>query len=336
MSMYKSFDCVTVVVVTYGNRWCYLSRVLRFLEDDDLVKNVLVVDNASTNDISSLCASTELNKPTIIRMEYNTGSAGGFSVGLKHAYKMSCQYILLLDDDVLPRKGSLSQLLSTYHEVNENSPVELLALMAFRRSQFGEKTIPARPFFLGKHHFFGLNVFNFYQRHFLNCKKKSITNPTPEVINRLGGAAYAGLFITKDIIKRIGYPNKDFVVYLDDVEYTSRILKNDGEIWLDINAEFDDICENYSMGVVSLPFLGYLLSDSEVKVYYLVRNRTFICRYVHESKSIFFLFNFCVFVSIITIIGVFLLKFKRLTVIFRGLNHGWNGKLGLNPKYQLS
>ena len=44
----------------------------------------------------------------VIYLDENTGSAGGYKLGLEEAYKCNeCEFIWLLDDDNKPQKDSL-------------------------------------------------------------------------------------------------------------------------------------------------------------------------------------------------------------------------------------
>jgi glycosyltransferase involved in cell wall biosynthesis len=46
---------ISVVTVTYGKRWHFLSQTLSSIKDNSLVVDIIVVDNGSKEDIESLC-----------------------------------------------------------------------------------------------------------------------------------------------------------------------------------------------------------------------------------------------------------------------------------------
>jgi Predicted glycosyltransferases len=326
---------VTAVVVTYGARWNYLEALLALLEGEKQVKNVVVIDNASCSDIFLECARSGFAKPIVLRQGKNLGSAGGFRAGLEAACNLPNEFILLLDDDILPHHGAVVQLVNTYKNIRQGGSQNLLAVAAYRKSQHGNKSIPERSLFLHRHDCLGLNIFNFHQRYVFKIKGKVQTEPSPAIPAMKGCTAYAGLLFEKRILDVIGLPDDQFIMYFDDFEFTSRIIKAGGEIWLDVNSIFDDICDNYSIGVVMIPFLGYLMADSAVKVFYLIRNNMYLDRYVFLKNSIYYKINVMIFVLIIAIAAMFTFKYKRLTVILEGIIDGWNGKLGMNSKYNL-
>ncbi len=325
---------ITAVTVTYGDRWCYLEVLLRHLEDEELVCDVVVVDNASKKNIAESCVSSGFTKARVIRQAKNLGSAGGYKIGIESANALSNDYIMLYDDDVVTSLGSLERLLHDFTDLTNKRLPDTVAIMAYRESQHGKLILRDHPYILADHHFLGLNIFNFFQRRlFANSNKLLVS--TPNIASQNWGAAYAGLFFHKSLIAAIGLPDPEFVVYYDDVEFTSRLLKKGGEIWLDMEASCEDLCTNYSMGVVTLPFFGYLFADSDAKVFYLIRNRIYFDMYSIGVRSAFYFINMMVFVAIILTIGLLTMRINRLKIILSAIIHGCNGKMGIHHLHQL-
>lgn len=323
---------ITAVTVTYGDRWQYLEVLLRRLEQEALVHDVVVVDNASQRDIATACADAGFVKSRIFRQERNLGSAGGYKAGIEAALALSGDYIILYDDDVVTAPGSLEHLLQDHIRLTTERSLITVALMAYRESQHGKLVIHHPPLWLADHHFLGLNIFNFIPRHL--SRRQQLTS-TPEAASQNRGVAYAGFFFHRTLISAIGLPNSDFVVYYDDVEFTFRLLAAGGEIWLDIEASCEDMINNYSMGAVELPFLGFLLADSDVKIYYLIRNRIYFDRHTLGIRSLPVVVNMSIFMYIILLLGCITFRFKRLATILRAVKDGYCGKLGLHPDYLL-
>lgn len=84
---------------------------------------------------------------------------------------------------------------------------------------------------------------------------------------------FVGFFISSNIIKKIGYPRKDFFIYFDDIEYGRRIIKNGYNIYKvkkSIINHKDAVSNNYE---------GYIFNKKihipklpDWKMYYFVRN----------------------------------------------------------------
>src|SRR5688572_25829706 len=87
---------VDVVVVTYGERWAFLSDVLSSIDANPYVGNIFVVDNACSYSVEERVRQQGLNNTRVLRMAHNLGSAGGFSAGVKAAVEGSSNPFLWL------------------------------------------------------------------------------------------------------------------------------------------------------------------------------------------------------------------------------------------------
>jgi GT2 family glycosyltransferase len=326
---------ITAVTVTYGDRWQYLQILLQRLEEEELVRDVVVVDNASRCDIASLCSMAGFKKVQVIRHKTNLGSAGGYKTGIEAAYSLSNDFIMLYDDDVVPLPGSLELLQRSFHKLSTVRNCNSFAIIPYRKSQHEKVVLFEKPFWGEKYNFQGLNIFSFFQRHFFDHGKPFDTSNF-KVVMQHGGAAYACLYFHKSLIDVIGLPNPELILYYDDVEYTSRLLQRGGEIWLEVDACCEDICRNYSMDVFSPPFLGYLRADNDAKIFYMMRNRTYLDRFVYKVVSPCYLINVAILLLGISFLGLLTLRGGRVKTIYIAIVAGFKGKLGLHPDFPLS
>jgi GT2 family glycosyltransferase len=86
-------------------------------------------------------------------------------------------------------------------------------------------------------------------------------------------APYGGMFFHKNLIDSIGYPNEEFYLYADDHEWSYRITKNSGDIYLVLDSLVDDIDTSWHVKSSFIPFINYLYYGTDFRVYYAVRNR---------------------------------------------------------------
>ena len=103
---------VCVVTVTYGNRFKYLEKVIDSCLKEGVGK-IIVVDNDSHPESRQKLEELEKKeaKLKVIYLDENKGSAGGYKIGLKEAYKCKkCEFILCLDDDNMLSSNSLKKL----------------------------------------------------------------------------------------------------------------------------------------------------------------------------------------------------------------------------------
>lgn len=94
---------LTIVITTF-NRSGFLAGLLESIRSlDPAPAAVVVVDNASTDDTSQVLEAAAAGFPvplTTLRLDTNTGGAGGFAAGAEAALADGAQWLWLMDDDV--------------------------------------------------------------------------------------------------------------------------------------------------------------------------------------------------------------------------------------------
>ena len=189
---------ITAVVVTY-NRCEFLRKCLQQLLAQTYPCNILVVDNASEDDTK--CVLEEFESPglQVLRLEKNLGGAGGFHVGIKQAVKDGCEYVWVMDDDTLPEPDALEQLM----RADENLKGEYGFLSSV--VQWTDGTACR-----------------------MNCQK--IAKPYFRQIHRLAEgmilveyASFVSLLFRRETVLQAGLPIKEYFIWGDDIEYTTRI-----------------------------------------------------------------------------------------------------------------
>lgn len=330
-----TYNQVTVVVVTYGDRWEYLSRVLEHLESNHCVFHVVLIDNASKYSVTDKCRESLFHKVSVYRNESNIGSAGGFSQGISIACGGKNELVMLLDDDNLPLSGSIKGLVDTYNRLTGDAQIGEVVLIAYRDSQHAHFRIPISPLFMQGKDFLCFNVFNAIQRHLKLVKTLKELRSGPEYAAMSGGAAYSGMVFSSKIIFEVGLPNSEFILYFDDVEYTKRMLKAGYTIWLDRENLVDDIQINYSASAYKVPFLGFLSADSDSKIYYNIRNRVYLDYYVDHKSSFPYEGNKFIFLLVFTSLCLLTFRLNRLRTIFEACRDGKRGHLGIRDHYPI-
>jgi GT2 family glycosyltransferase len=105
-------SAVWAVVVTW-NRQALLQQCLTALMAQTRpCDGILVVDNASDDGTEAMLEAWR-DRITVLRLDRNTGGAGGFNAGMRAAMEGGADRIWLMDDDVLPAADALERLLET-------------------------------------------------------------------------------------------------------------------------------------------------------------------------------------------------------------------------------
>lgn len=192
---------IIAVVVTY-NRIELLKRTVRCLQQNKPVSSIVVVNNGSTDGTAEwLSAQTDI----IVINQANVGGSGGFYTGMKYAYQAGADWVWCMDDDVFPRADCLEQLLRYAGQ-------EDVGILSPRRLQEGK---------LFTHEFQGYNLTNpFTSMYTGKLSKQTVTAPV-----EIQGAAFEGPFIRREVIEKIGYPNKELFIFCDDTDYCLRTVQ---------------------------------------------------------------------------------------------------------------
>ncbi|MCC7551731.1 MAG: glycosyltransferase family 2 protein [Methanobacterium sp.] len=194
-----------------------------------------------------------------LRLKLNYGGAGGFYEGLKRAYETGYDWIWLMDDDAEPQKNALKCLTNYFHEKN------ISALASVVKTRNNEIQLLHRGLFEFK------DVL------------PSISIPLPEnyynkEMTEIDFASFVGILINNDVIKKVGFPKKEFFIYYDDLEYCIR-LRTHGRILLikdsiikhkEASENIKKLRTNKRLKKYDLPFENFWLR------YYSLRNMTWL------------------------------------------------------------
>ena len=188
---------VVAVVVTY-QRKALLKECVEALLKQEKLSHILIVDNASSDGTKEYVWDLVDGTHVIYQNTgKNLGGAGGFSFGIKEAVKLDCDYVWLMDDDCIVQDNSLSELLVCAERLNGD--------FGFLSSvvQWTDGSICD-----------------------MNVQRKSITNQITDFSKEgqsIMLASFVSMLLNVKAVRELGLPIKEFFIWGDDWEYTSRI-----------------------------------------------------------------------------------------------------------------
>ena len=331
-------DRVCVVAVTYGNRFNFLKQVVDAALKEGACK-VIVVDNNSEPESREKLKEYEKElgnqKIKVLYLDDNYGSAGGFKRGLKEAYNdPDCEFIWVLDDDNKPMEGALKVLLDFWNSLEKENKEERIALLSYRfkKGQVAKKAIILNKpeIIIGlKNSFLGFHIKELSKKIFRYLKRvffdeKMTLNDKDIKFGKVPVAPYGGLFIHKKILTKIGYPDENFYLYVDDLEWSYRITKNGGKIYLIFDSKIDDIELSWNVPKESKETAFSIISKANpFRVYYSIRNRVYfeIINLVN-NRAIYWI-NIFTYLLLISMIST-----KNLKITIQAIKDGYKGNLG--------
>lgn len=189
---------VACVVVTY-NRKELLKECIEALKKQSYENlKILIIDNASTDGTKEEVKDYLDERVLYFNTGENLGGAGGFNFGMKCALRENADYIWLMDDDAIVKENTLNELLDFAKSINDD---------------FG---------FLSSHVLWtdGSNCQMNLQKISLSKKLKDFKKP-----QKIKHASFVSFFVKSEVVEDLGLPIKEFFIWGDDWEYSSRISK---------------------------------------------------------------------------------------------------------------
>jgi len=103
---------VAIVTVNYNTEedTNNFLKSLKKLNTEDFTYQVIIIDNGSTK-VFLLSENEKDKRITIIRLEKNTGFAGGYNTGIKKAMQEGADFILVVNNDTIVQPDLIKNLL---------------------------------------------------------------------------------------------------------------------------------------------------------------------------------------------------------------------------------
>lgn len=306
-------ESLCCVIVTFNRKELLLRNILCILKQKYSTDKIVIIDNHSDEPTLNYLRNN-LNEDTleIIHYKYlneNIGGAGGFSIGLKTAFDLGYDWFLLMDDDGFPKNDDcISNLFS----------------FIYRKSFNSEKLILLNSLVEAEH---DNNLLSFGLGHIDNVNDALKISKDGGIINLIN--PFNGTLISRGLVSKIGFPNKDFFIKGDEVDYYLRALKCNSYIATVVSSEYIHPMVKNRKTIKIFGHKMYIFVESPIKEYYSIRNFTYSSLINFDKKSAkkrnigFYLKR------IICILFSKCNKKETFKMIRKGYEDGKSGKLGI-------
>ena len=200
-----------IIIINYNNWKDTIDCIKSLMNVGVNSSNILLIENASTND-SFERLKAELTEINIIRTDKNLGFTGANNLGILYAVEHNNDYAILLNNDTIIENNSINILVN---EMETNSEVSIGTGRIFYYPDKdiiwynGGKLVYWR----------GLAIHYDYGKKISTENLKNISTN----INFISGCY---MCIRLRDYEKLGLLNEKFFLYLDDVEYSVRAVKN--------------------------------------------------------------------------------------------------------------
>lgn len=199
------------VIVTY-NRLKLLKEVITSFENQTRKPDyMIVVDNASNDGTDIFLQNWEkadvdgIDKMRI-RTPQNLGGSGGFFMGTQKAIELDVDWVWVSDDDAIPAKDVFKKAEEHIADCKDINTVSAICTSVYVNGKICTSNRNRR--IMKFSHMELQDIENMeYEKEAFNCDNFS----------------YVGVFIKKDVLKKVGLINKDYFIWRDDVEHSWRV-----------------------------------------------------------------------------------------------------------------
>nr|WP_249154498.1 glycosyltransferase [Bradyrhizobium manausense] len=334
---------VACVIVTYGRREQLVRRTVAAVQTNPAVKRVIVVDNGCNRPVMIEDFATE-PPVDVIRLASNLGSAGGFHAGITAAQRLEDKdigFVLILDDDNVGEDGFLERLLALHTALGATDDIGLCALRRHRGIYptllADQSAVAIRPNSFLNFHLASLP--SKLWRRFARSARQDPENYGEFHLRRIETAPYGGLLLPMAAVRKVSPPNKDFVLYSDDHDYSLRLMDAGVAVYLTDVGCINDAEESWDKPNTSARSALVSPDAPAWRLYYACRNRILIEKR-YTTSPIIYRINRTSYVGLLAIEALLAYRSlsgarKALRPLVEAIADGDAQRLGWRTEYQL-
>lgn len=190
---------VSAVLVTYNRLNLLKESIQKILnQDTDTLQHLIIIDGASTDGTREYLDGLSDQRVMVVHLAENIGGAGGFNSGIRHFFEQTHDDLVwLMDDDSMPTVNALAQLLDMFD--NNQLAGWAASKVEWTDGNWSKMNIP------------GL----------LNGSKLALYQGDEKWLP-IRHATFVSTIFKRELIKKIGLPQKEYFIWGDDIEYTER------------------------------------------------------------------------------------------------------------------
>lgn len=288
---------ICAIVVTYNRLELLKLTIEKLLKQARKIDEIIVINNASTDGTQEFLEEIK-DQVTVESLSENLGGAGGFSAGIKCAYEKGYDYFWIMDDDTIVKEDSLEMLEAGLERFSDKKIGFLASNVLFKDD---------KPCIMNVPHLY----------------KEEWNEYAGEGYLRLNAASFVSVLVSREAVKEVGLPIKEFFIWGDDIEFTERISSKFECYFVAKSIVYHYMNENKGVD---------LINECPARVnrhFYDIRNKF----YVAKSRGGKTLFGYFKYVAKLTLNIIFKAKEgrgKKLKVVVKGFFKG----IMFNPSIQ--
>lgn len=199
-----------------------LLKTLYRIEKKDLDLRIIIVDNGSKTQFD-LDPAEKKDSIKLLRLNKNTGFAGGFNYGIREALKENPDYVLILNNDTKVYSDMLKNLISAI----DNDPRTGVAVpkIYFAKGHEFHKT-RYRPQELGKVIWYAGGYTDWDNIKSIHRGVDEVDHGQYDKIGQVDFATGCCMLFKREVLEKVGLFNENYFLYYEDAELSERIKKS--------------------------------------------------------------------------------------------------------------
>ncbi|WP_373695146.1 glycosyltransferase family 2 protein [Actinomycetospora aeridis] len=238
-----SLGCVAAIIVSFNRRQTLIECLTSLTAQSRPLDLILVIDNGSTDGTVEE-VQRDFPRVALELQPYNRGGAGGFSEGVNRALQAGCDYVWLMDDDVVPDHQALEKLrdgLDAYPASRRPVLATSLVLDAHQNLGPRNRCVPSRDY-------------------------AALADAAAKGHLAIRASSFVAPLIDLSVSAQTALPIADYFIWHDDTEYTTRVCQHGGGILVPASTV---------VHYAAAPAPG---KDLGLRLFYDVRNRAWMAR----------------------------------------------------------
>lgn len=319
---------VHAAVLAHGDRTDALSMVLDQLELFGLQRIVVVANAVSPETLAELRrrSSGGSTQYDIRQTQSNVGSAGGYALALQAAFSVAdCAMVWLLDDDNLPAPDAYEALLRAHRVASSENENVLLACLRESLPEIRDFDPrlwqqPPQPGTC-----IGFNIANLFDRF---RRAKPPAHDSAGLVPLLW-SVYGGLLVPRAAVMICGLPDARFFLYGDDIEWTTRMVRNGFRLRLVRDAVVSDLAPPWNAaGRAGSNLVRRVRDLPTARVFYETRNRNWLA--LNKAGGRLYALNRAIYLMATAMVAVRYRRLDRFRLIRQAIEASERGELGKN------
>lgn len=329
--VFSSDLAFAIILVTYGDRVHLVGQAVRQALLHPSVKSVIIVDNDSASCVKDLTFDPlDNDRIHVLRQKTNTGSAGGYNIGLSYAKDLAqIDYIILLDDDLLIEDRTVLTLL---RYIQGKPDCEAVIIPRDDRPDQSVSLAAGRAPTIKRNSFHDFHILDWRRSLHRQQPNASPSCAASEAVP-VEYAPYAGMVLSRALVQRAELPDRELYVYCDDYDYLMKLKIAGAYPVLIDTPPLKSIDQSWNQESGRAPAL-FNTTAPAFRVYYSLRNRVTYERRFFVSNYLMYIVNMVAFLVAGSLVSLSEsgVRVRRLQLIATAIKDGWRGNLGRNDE----